>query len=76
MSENYVVIISFAVGKGPFATVLDVFGTGGGKIETRAALLASRGIFTLHLAYFNYEGLPKDLSKLELDYFEVCIAMF
>ena len=57
-------------GPGPFPVVLDLFGTAGGLIETRAALLASHGFMTLALAYFAYEDLQTHLDRIDLDYFE------
>ena len=58
-------------GHGPFRGVIDMFGSAGGIIEFRAALLASRGFVAYSLPFFRYEDLPTDLDKLELDYFEV-----
>ena len=49
-----------------------MFGTTGGLIEFRAALLASHGYVTLALAYALYDDLP-NFSNLELDYFDVCL---
>ena len=52
--------------------ILDLFGTGGGLMEHRAALLAAKGFTTLALAYFGYKDLPKTISPekpIELDYF-------
>ncbi|CAH1791926.1 unnamed protein product [Owenia fusiformis] len=57
-------------GPGPFPGVIDLFGTFGGLTEFRAALLASRGIASLALAFFQYEDLPKTLADVQLDYFE------
>ncbi|CAH1255279.1 ACOT2 [Branchiostoma lanceolatum] len=57
-------------GDGPFAGVIDIYGSGGGLPEYRAALLASRGFAALALAYFAYDDLPKDISEIDLDYFE------
>ena len=59
-----------SIGSGPFPGVIDMFGTGGGLMQFRAALLASRGFVALSLAYFNYEDLPSNLD-LTLEYFEV-----
>lgn len=55
----------------PRPGVIDLYGTTGGLAVYRAALLASRGLTTLALAYFNYDDLPKQLSPLDLDYFDV-----
>ena len=57
-------------GDGLFPGVIDLFGTVGGLIEFRAALLASRGYATFALAYFAYEDLPSEMN-LDLDYFDV-----
>ncbi|XP_066268534.1 bile acid-CoA:amino acid N-acyltransferase-like [Branchiostoma lanceolatum] len=57
-------------GPGKFPGVLDMYGVLGGLTERRAALLASRGFAALALAYFNYDDLPKDVTDIDLDYFE------
>ena len=51
---------------------LDLFGTGGGLIEHRAALLANCGYAVFALAFFDYRDLPVDLDELDLNYFRVC----
>ncbi|KAJ6667319.1 hypothetical protein lerEdw1_017297 [Lerista edwardsae] len=56
-------------GPGPFPGLLDLYGTGGGLVEFRASLLASRGFVTLALAYLAYEDLPSHPEFLELEYF-------
>ncbi|XP_067680470.1 bile acid-CoA:amino acid N-acyltransferase-like isoform X3 [Haliotis asinina] len=56
-------------GDGPFPGVIDMFGSTGGLVETRAALLASHGFAALALGYMGYDDLPKDLNDLDLDYF-------
>ncbi|XP_045161068.2 acyl-coenzyme A thioesterase 1-like [Mercenaria mercenaria] len=56
-------------GRGPFPGIIDLFGMTGGCVEYRAALLASRGFAAIHLPYFLYDDLAKDLSELELEYF-------
>ena len=61
-------------GAGPYPGVLDLFGTAGGLFEYRAALLASRGIASFALAYFDYEDLPKTMDAIDLNYFEVFIT--
>ncbi|KAK3093428.1 hypothetical protein FSP39_015615 [Pinctada imbricata] len=55
-------------GPGPFPAVIDVFGSGGGLIEHRAALLASHGFLTLALAFFAYDDLPVNMGEISLDY--------
>ena len=48
--------------------VIDMFGSAGGLMEFRAALLASHGFAVLALAYFAYDNLPNNL-QLNLEYF-------
>ena len=52
--------------------IIDLFGSGGGLLEFRAALLASHGYAVLALAYFNYEDLPKSI-EFDLDYFDEAV---
>ncbi|XP_048738088.2 acyl-coenzyme A amino acid N-acyltransferase 2-like [Ostrea edulis] len=56
-------------GPGPFPGVIDMFGSGGGLFDHRAALLASRGFSVLALPFFAYEDLPDNLTEISLDYF-------
>lgn len=49
--------------------VIDMFGSRGGLLETRAALLASHGFVAMALAYFQYKDLPTELC-FEYEYFE------
>ncbi|XP_078091876.1 peroxisomal succinyl-coenzyme A thioesterase-like isoform X2 [Mustelus asterias] len=62
----------FPPGPGPFPAVLDLWGGGGGLVEYRAALLASRGFATLALAYLGHKGVPQSLQVFDpkLLYFE------
>ncbi|XP_019647404.1 PREDICTED: acyl-coenzyme A thioesterase 1-like isoform X1 [Branchiostoma belcheri] len=60
-------------GEGPFAGVIDLFGSTGGLAEYRAALLASRGFAVLALAFFAYDDLPKEMYDIDLDYFEEAV---
>nr|XP_019964844.1 PREDICTED: bile acid-CoA:amino acid N-acyltransferase-like [Paralichthys olivaceus]XP_019964845.1 PREDICTED: bile acid-CoA:amino acid N-acyltransferase-like [Paralichthys olivaceus] len=55
-------------GPGPFPGLMDMWGGGGGLLEYRAALLASRGFACLALEYFK----PGELSSVDLEfkYFE------
>jgi dienelactone hydrolase len=53
--------------------IIDLAGSGGGKNETRAALLASHGYASLALAYFGSESLPKTLTNIPLEYFKNAI---
>ncbi|XP_039597313.1 acyl-coenzyme A thioesterase 1-like [Polypterus senegalus] len=61
-------------GEGPFPGVLDMYGTGGGLPEYRACLLSGHGFAVLALAYYGYQDLPKDMRKLQLEYFEEASA--
>ncbi|XP_066488239.1 acyl-coenzyme A thioesterase 1-like [Tiliqua scincoides] len=56
-------------GPGPFPGLIDLYGSGGGLVEYRASLLASRGFVTLALAYLAYEDLSSFPEFLELEYF-------
>ncbi|GFN86706.1 acyl-CoA amino acid n-acyltransferase 1 [Plakobranchus ocellatus] len=60
-------------GEGPFPAVIDMFGSSGGLIEYRSALLASRGFAALNLAYFKYKDLQTSLFDLRYEYFEEAI---
>ncbi|KAK7477483.1 hypothetical protein BaRGS_00031307 [Batillaria attramentaria] len=57
-------------GEGPHQGVIDMFGLAGGLMETRGAMLASRGFATLCLPFFRFDDLPQDLSEVQFDYFE------
>jgi dienelactone hydrolase len=57
-------------GKGPYPTVLVLGGSGGGFADRQAALLAYHGFAALSLAYFGIEGLPAELRRIPLEYFE------
>ncbi|XP_065072225.1 bile acid-CoA:amino acid N-acyltransferase-like [Rhopilema esculentum] len=56
-------------GNRKFPGVIDMFGTHGGLLEYRAAILASHGFVTLALAFFSYKDLPNGFFNLELEYF-------
>lgn len=58
-----------------FPAIIDLFGAAGGTIETRAALLASRGFITLSLAYFHYKDLPGP-EDICFEYFQEAIDWF
>ncbi|XP_040004924.1 peroxisomal succinyl-coenzyme A thioesterase-like [Xiphias gladius] len=55
-------------GPGPFPGLLDMWGGGGGLLEYRSALLASRGYAALALEYFAPGELQS--AELEFNYFE------
>ena len=57
------------LGPGPFPGIIDLFGTYGGIMESRAALLASRGFAALALPFFRYQDLPIRIPDVELEYF-------
>ena len=63
----------FSLGPGPFPGVVDMFGSGGGLFDHRAALLASHGYCVFALPFFAYEDLPETLPDVSLDYFIVRI---
>ncbi|XP_007437768.1 acyl-coenzyme A thioesterase 1-like [Python bivittatus] len=56
-------------GPGPFPAVIDLYGSGGGLVEYRASLLASRGFVTLALAFLAFEDLPAFPEFFDLGYF-------
>jgi len=56
-------------GPGPHPLVIYMNGSSGGVNAPRAALFASRGYQCLALAIFNYEGRPKYLNDMPLEYF-------
>lgn len=57
-------------GPGPYPGILDMWGGGGGLIEYRSALLASRGYASLALEYLKPDELQS--AELTISYFEVC----
>uniref|UniRef100_A0A3B5Q2D1 Acyl-CoA thioesterase 15 n=1 Tax=Xiphophorus maculatus TaxID=8083 RepID=A0A3B5Q2D1_XIPMA len=59
-------------GPGPFPGILDLWGGGGGLLEYRSALLASRGYVCLALEYFK-TGQMKS-TDMSFEYFEVCVT--
>ncbi|OWF36221.1 acyl-coenzyme A amino acid N-acyltransferase 1-like isoform X2 [Mizuhopecten yessoensis] len=62
-------------GPGPFPGVIDMYGTAGGLVDSRAAMLASRGFVTLALAFFGYKDLPKSFWDLDLGYFKEAVHL-
>ncbi|XP_076604432.1 bile acid-CoA:amino acid N-acyltransferase-like [Chaetodon auriga] len=54
-------------GPGPFPAMLDLWGMGGGLVEYRSALFASRGYASLSLAYIGHKELPGPQNKLNVD---------
>ncbi|CAL4145479.1 unnamed protein product [Meganyctiphanes norvegica] len=59
-------------GDGPFPGVVDVFGSAGGLMESRAAQLASRGFAAIAVAYLNYQDIPND-GFIDFDYFREAV---
>ena len=57
-------------GPGPHPIVIMLAGSGGGIMETRAALFAAHGYGALALGYFGAPGLPAHISGTPLEYFE------
>lgn len=53
-------------GPGPFPAMLDMWGMGGGLMEYRAALFASRGYASLALAYIGHKDLPGDPKRINV----------
>ncbi|XP_041813252.1 bile acid-CoA:amino acid N-acyltransferase-like isoform X2 [Chelmon rostratus] len=54
-------------GPGPFPAMLDLWGMGGGLVEYRSALFASRGYASLSLAYIGHKELPGPQNRLNVD---------
>ncbi|XP_070578541.1 acyl-coenzyme A thioesterase 1-like [Ptychodera flava] len=63
-------------GNGPFPGIIDLYGTAGGLMEMRAALLANHGYTVLALAFAGYDDLPKTFMEIDLDYFEESLNWF
>ena len=57
-------------GAGPHPALMMLAGSGGGLMETRAALFAAHGFQSFALGYFNVPGLKPTISKTPLEYFE------
>ena len=74
--DGLVGLLCLPAGAGPFPGVVVVGGSMGGLAgaDTRAALLASRGIAALAVAYFGVEGRPPGLVEIPLEYLrQACI---
>lgn len=63
----------FPAGPGPFPAMLDLWGMGGGLVEYRSALFASRGYASLSLAYLGHKDLPAPQNRINVgdSYFKV-----
>lgn len=59
--DGFVGTLFLPPGEGPFPAVINMYGGiyRGTVVEDRSAMLASRGIASLALAYFGVPGLPK-----------------
>lgn len=71
LAEGGLVGLSFVPGEaGTFPGVIVLGGSMGGLAgaDVKAALLASRGIASLAMAYFGCEGLPPALAAIPLEY--------
>ncbi|CAG2248546.1 ACOT1_2_4 [Mytilus edulis] len=59
-------------GHGPFPGVLDMFGTVGGIMEFRAAMLANKGFITFALCYMS----SHEVEEIETSYLQEAITWF
>lgn len=53
-------------GPGPFPAVLDLWGMGGGLVEYRSALFASKGYASFSLAYLGHKDLPAPHNRVNV----------
>ncbi|XP_060742719.1 bile acid-CoA:amino acid N-acyltransferase-like [Tachysurus vachellii] len=60
-------------GPGPFPAVLDLWGGGGGLVEYRSALLASKGYVALSLEYSDQKDAVGKPRTVGIEYFEAAI---
>jgi dienelactone hydrolase len=67
-------ILFLPPGPGPFPGVLVLTGSGGGRDELKAARLASAGFAAFAIAYFAAPGVPDELVRIDLRYFERAIT--
>jgi dienelactone hydrolase len=58
----------------PPPVIITLSGSNGGLSDSRGKLLASHGFAVLSLAYFGADGLPANLEKIPLEYFESAFA--
>ncbi|XP_061099463.1 acyl-coenzyme A thioesterase 1-like [Conger conger] len=66
-------ILFLPPGPGPFPGIVHMHTLGGGLSEVSGSLLANQGFVVLSLAFYGYEDLPKNMTKLDLEYFEEAI---
>lgn len=62
-------------GPGPFPALLDLWGGGGGLVEYRSALLASRGYVSLALEYMTPKTSQKETVHVGNAYFEAAFKV-
>lgn len=64
-------------GPGPFPAMLDLWGMGGGLMEYRSALFATKGYASLSLAYFGHKDLPGPQNQLNVgnSYFKAAFQL-
>ena len=77
LHDGGLVGLSFTpAGPGPFPAVMVLGGSTGGLAgaDAKAALLASRGVAALAVAYFGADGLPPGLAGVALEYLESGLA--
>lgn len=63
-------------GPGPFKGVIDIYGSGGGITEGRAALLASHGFIAFVLPHHRYQDLPRRMEEVRIEYLTDAIDYF
>ncbi|XP_037303784.2 peroxisomal succinyl-coenzyme A thioesterase-like isoform X2 [Pungitius pungitius] len=64
--DGVVGTLFFPPGPGPFPAVLDLWGMGGGLVEYRAALFASKGYASFSLAYLGHKDLPGPHNRVNV----------
>ncbi|XP_034543406.1 bile acid-CoA:amino acid N-acyltransferase-like isoform X2 [Notolabrus celidotus] len=64
-------------GPGPFPAMLDLWGMGGGLVEYRSAMFASKGYASLSLAYFGHKDLPGPQNRVNVgdSYFKAAFQL-
>lgn len=62
------------LGRAPAVLLAGGSGGGIGWQDEMAALLAERGFAAMALAYFGMDGLPKELDRIPLEYFDRALA--
>jgi len=62
------------LGRAPAVVLVGGSGGGIGWQDEMAGLLAERGFAAMALAYFGMDGLPKELERIPLEYFDRALA--